>query len=690
MLQLGLLGPFALSSDGRGVKLPRKAEALLGYLAVHRGQAIARDRLAYLLWPDSAEARHGLRNTLFAIRRVLGPSCDRWLRADAQAVSLAGAELEIDLTRFEAAAGSASAAELADAAGLYRGEFLQDMRTGADPFEEWLAEMREQVLATASEIFRALAAAASQNGDFTAAIAAARRLVELDRLSEANHRTLIETYFRAGQRSLALRQYNACAEIVQREFGVGPEPETLALQRRLQSPPENRPAPGSAAAIAPPPERGRGDAQRWSPAAPLPKPLPGPLEEALTRSWFKAERLSVGVVPLRDLTDGALPPTVLEGLTEDLIFDLAGLGRGFTVTRVRSDALERGIDLVAGDVRYVVTGNVQRGCDRLRISVSLIDALSAEYLWTQRYECDAGELGSAQVALTGRISRELHLQVIHETSRSLLARDLEQDSDELVEDGMFLLTRSSRLGPAPVREAQVHFLRALARDRRSIGALAGLGHCCFRLASHPYWLPTSGMLPGAIDLGREAVRAALAIDRNNAYAHCIDGMLSSVAGDLEHARDALGRSIALDPDLALPRPFAGYNAAFFGRAEETAPAAESVLRAHPNDPASGAWLFLAGAGELLLGRHEQAVSLLESSLASDATAGTPRLFLAAAKSLGGELAAGQRVLVDFRERYPAYRLRDFTQQFVTRSRHPTYRRQVEVVLQQLRELGLPQ
>jgi DNA-binding SARP family transcriptional activator/TolB-like protein len=694
VLQIDVLGPLLLRVDGREIKLPRKAQALLAYLALQRGNAVARERLAFLLWPDNSDeqARHGLRNCLFDIRRIVGASINRWLQADSHQLLLGGNDLDIDLINFETASRSRSITALSDAATLYRGEFLADLRVLAEPFADWLTHMREQVVATAAEVFRCLAEAAAVASDFPIAIATARRLVELDRLSEASHRTLIQIYAQAGQRSMALRQYKTCVDLLRRELGVEPEPETKALAKRLegvleQGVPNSDDRPGATAAA----QQERSGPRIAGSAARDERPLSGPLEEALARSWFKAERLSVGVAPIRNLTNGVLRQQAVEGLTEDLISDLTGLGRGFTISRLRYNPIHRGEGVKASwsDVRYIIAGNVQCGVQTLRLSIMLIEALSGEYLWTGRYECERSQLVVMQTTITGQISRELHLHVIQEASRSLLARDAEQSAEELVSDGIFLLTRSTRPGPMPVREGQIHFLRALARDRRNPDALAGLGHCCFRLASHPYWLPTNAMLPAVIDLGRESVRAALTLNPQHAYGHCIDGMLSSVAGGLEHAQEALERAISIDPALMLAQPFAGYNAAFLGRANETAPAAQRAIKAHPNQPARGAWLFLAGTGETLLGRYEPARSLLEASLSVDGTAGTPRLWLAAARSLGGDEAGAMRVIGEFQERYPAYRLREFTQQFVNRSPHPTYRRQVDVVFQQLRGLGIP-
>ena len=57
-----------------------RAGSLLAYLLLHRDAAQPRQRLAFLLWPDSSEpqARTNLRHLLHVLRRAL-PDADRFL-----------------------------------------------------------------------------------------------------------------------------------------------------------------------------------------------------------------------------------------------------------------------------------------------------------------------------------------------------------------------------------------------------------------------------------------------------------------------------------------------------------------------------------------------------------------------------------------------------------------------------------
>src|SRR5713226_6831392 len=236
-LSISILGSLIIESDDcRLGKVPKKARALLAYLAAQGGQMVSRERLADLLWPyqGSEQARHSLRNCLLELRKALGPSASQYLVADFANCRLQ--HVTADLDYFERLSRSQRRSELQAAAGLYRGEFLADFDIDSEPFQEWLAAERERTLAVICDVLHRLTAAQDTAGEHAAAIQSGRRLVALDPLSELGQRTLIRAYARAGRRGEALRQYKSCSETLKRELGVSPDVETQALAVEIAGP----------------------------------------------------------------------------------------------------------------------------------------------------------------------------------------------------------------------------------------------------------------------------------------------------------------------------------------------------------------------------------------------------------------------------------------------------------------------
>src|SRR6516225_4915803 len=212
-LSISILGPLVIgSSDRRLGKIPRKARALLAYLAAQQGRTASRERLGDLLWPyqGSEQARHSLRNCLLELRKALEPSTALHLATDFANCQIH--DVAVDLDHFERLSRSQHRSELQAAAGLYRGEFLADFDIDSEPFQEWLASERDRTLTVVCDVLHRLTAAHDAAGEHDAAIQSGRRLVTLDPLSEFGQRALMRAYARAGRRGEALRQYKSCAD----------------------------------------------------------------------------------------------------------------------------------------------------------------------------------------------------------------------------------------------------------------------------------------------------------------------------------------------------------------------------------------------------------------------------------------------------------------------------------------------
>src|SRR5262245_12736285 len=234
-LYLRLLGGFQrVGAPGlRGAIPTGKVQALLAYLALPPGRAHARDQLAALLWGDLGEAgaRSNLRQALFALRRALPTSPILITEGDNVALDPAGVEVDVVLFERRVAEGTASA--LQDAAELYRGDLLAGLAVSEPSNLEWLLTERERLRELAMDALAKLLVHQRSARATEAAVKTGLRLVALDPLQESAHRTLMRLYAELGRRPAALRQYQTCVGVLQRELGVEPEAETKQLYREL-------------------------------------------------------------------------------------------------------------------------------------------------------------------------------------------------------------------------------------------------------------------------------------------------------------------------------------------------------------------------------------------------------------------------------------------------------------------------
>jgi DNA-binding SARP family transcriptional activator len=225
-LRIRLFGEVELSLAGD--RLPElgsmRAESLLAYLIVHRQGPVARQRLAYLLWPESAEAqaRTNLRQLLHRLRQTL-PDADGLLEVTPRALRWRGAAW-VDVVAFEEALAGGDKEAAVEA---YGGDLLEGS------YDEWVLTAREQFRLRYLDALGALARQAADGGDNIAAIEHAQRLLAQDPLREDVHRLLIRSYGAQGDRVRALRAYHACVDLLSSELGVEPAAETRKAYEAL-------------------------------------------------------------------------------------------------------------------------------------------------------------------------------------------------------------------------------------------------------------------------------------------------------------------------------------------------------------------------------------------------------------------------------------------------------------------------
>jgi DNA-binding SARP family transcriptional activator/TolB-like protein len=688
-LSIGILGPLIIEIDGEPLgKTPRKARALLAYLAAQNGRAVSRERLADLLWPyqGTEQARHSLRNCLLELRKALGPAADAHLGTDFSTCRVH--DVDVDLERFERLARSPQPQDLSAAAEAYRGEFLADFIVDSEPFQEWLAAERDRTLDLVCGVLQRLSTGQNAAGEQDAAIQAARRLVALDPLSEIGHRALIRAYMRAGRRPEALRQYRNCAEILKRELDVAPDAETQALAKEVArtsavAEVADRSIPHAA-------EERAGGAQGHGDFGRAGQSARSMISATTKRQWpCLLSTIVIGVAPVRNLTGESGHQYLVEALTDDLVTDLVEHGRGLSLKTISDEQrtvgnaarpTDRGFD-------YLVTGSAQRsGSGALRVNMRVMHAATSEYRWAGRHEFTLDDLGSTQTQITRRISRQLHTIALQEASRRAAASaDTELGVNECLSRGAAALGGDVRA--EVIAEAQQWYLAALARDPRNVDALSGLAFTCQHLVGNPWWGDPQAVAASS-DLGREAAAIALDFAPGHALAKCIQGMLRSASGQLEAAAGDFEQALAMDRELAVAHGFAGYNAAFLGDAEETLPAIERAMRLDRTDRRHSIWYFFGGFAELLLGHVDEARALLDKSLQRNPRYGSAQLFQMAALSLLGRRNEAARTAALFRQQYPEYPANAFEKLWLSRSPSRVYRAQIYPIFDQIRGLGI--
>jgi len=305
-----------------------KLLGLLSFLAFSPSGFHRRDTLLGIFWAetDQTRARRALRQSLYYLRQSLGAGVVVTRGEDE--VGIDERRLWSDVRAFEAGIREGRRAEAIE---LYRGDLLSGFFvSGAPEYERWLEARREDLRRQASGAAWELARAGEAEGNAAGAGHWARRATALEPFDERLATDAMALLDRIGDRSGALRLYEAFGRRLEEEFGIEPAPETQALVAAIRGRVE---APVGPAAPEP---AGSGAQTGEPPVAAPPDPESGPEEAVesrpapIRRSWAPGRSgtllglfigLAIGIVLFRTLRTSDEPSALVSEPVVVAVFD---------------------------------------------------------------------------------------------------------------------------------------------------------------------------------------------------------------------------------------------------------------------------------------------------------------------------------------------------------------------------------
>ncbi|MCC6602438.1 MAG: AAA family ATPase [Anaerolineae bacterium] len=235
-MHIYLLGSCQILWQGQPFTLPRRQLRALLYRLAAQLEPVSRSHLAFLFWPDEpdATARRYLTRLLSSLRAALPQS--QMLLVSEETAALNPALITADSATLAQVGLTDETAVLTHAITHYRGPFMDGFALpGAPEYEAWQLQTAHELAAHCQTLLATLVARHTAAADYPSAIATARQYLEADNLDETMHRRLIALYTAVGDRAAALRQYEQCTLILERELGVRPLPQTRAALQPQQA-----------------------------------------------------------------------------------------------------------------------------------------------------------------------------------------------------------------------------------------------------------------------------------------------------------------------------------------------------------------------------------------------------------------------------------------------------------------------
>jgi len=203
----------------------------------------------------------------------------------------------------------------------------------------------------------------------------------------------------------------------------------------------------------------------------------------------QSERRSIAVLPFDNMSNDIDQECFSDGMTEDLITDLAKVSDLYVIARNSTFAYKgkaTDIRTIAKELeaRYVIEGSVRKVNGRVRINAQLIDAETGNHLWADRYDREYKDVFVLQDEVLGKIVKALRVTLTPKEQRRVAYHDTE--NPEAYDWFLKGLQQESFFSKEGNRESRRLFERAIELDPTYASAYAHLAQG-YSLAHENKW-----------------------------------------------------------------------------------------------------------------------------------------------------------------------------------------------------------
>jgi TolB-like protein/DNA-binding winged helix-turn-helix (wHTH) protein/Flp pilus assembly protein TadD len=317
---------------------------------------------------------------------------------------------------------------------------------------------------------------------------------------------------------------------------------------------------------------------------------------------------SLAVLPLENLSGDASQNYFSDGMTDELITDLAQISALRVISRTSVmvyKGARKPLPQIARELHVdaVVEGTVLRAGDQVRITAQLIDASTDKHLWSQSYQ---GELRDT-LALQDRVAREIAQQIqINLTPREQAAlksvKVVNPEAYESYLKGRYFWNKRTADG---LKVGLAYFNQAVEEDPNYAQAYSGLADTYALLGDWQYAVMTPTQ---ANPKAKAAALKAVELDKTLGEAHnSLAFVLDGFDWDLDSGGKEFRRAIELNPGYATAHHWYAWHLGLLGRYDE---AIAEMRKAESLDPLS--LIINADLAELLVIAHSYDESMRQS------------------------------------------------------------------------------
>jgi TolB-like protein/DNA-binding winged helix-turn-helix (wHTH) protein len=321
---------------------------------------------------------------------------------------------------------------------------------------------------------------------------------------------------------------------------------------------------------------------------------------------------SVAVLPLQNLSNDPNQEYFVDGMTDELITDLAQI-RELKVVSKTSIMQYKGTRIPLPQIGHelgvdaVVEGSVLRSGDRVRITAQLIRTATDRHIWAEAYDGDLKDVLSLQARVAESITNQVKLNLsAEESGRLRAARVVNPQALDLYLRGRYAWNQRNVEG---FKKAVEYFNQAIEKDQNFALAYSGLADSYTLLALY-------GEGSGNVAEAKAAAEKALQLDDSLAEAHTSLAAVKILHDwDWRGAEQEFRRAIELNPNFAQAHHW--YGNLLLGPEGRHDEAIAELQRAQELDPLSPIIQADIGFAYFLAGRYDLALQAYQKVLAAN-------------------------------------------------------------------------
>ena len=344
------------------------------------------------------------------------------------------------------------------------------------------------------------------------------------------------------------------------------------------------------------------------------------LRDRLLGKTHAAQISSLAVIPLENLSGDKAQEFFADGMTDELITDLAQNSNLRVISRtsvMRYKGTRKPLPEIAKElgVDAIVEGTMERSGNRVRVRAQLIRASDDRHLWAESFERDLPDVLALESEVASSIARQVQMRLLWEHPPA--NRKINPAAYEAYLKGRYSWNRRSE---AALQEGIQFFKQAIALEPSYAEAYSGLADS-FTTLGYLSYLPPREAFP----LARAAAEKALSLDASLAEPHASLAYVNFYFDwNWPTAEAEFKKAIVLNPNYATAHDYYCYFLMAMQRPEE---AKEQIERALQLDPLSVPINTDIGFQMFYAGSYDAAIVQLKKTLQMNPTYPLAHLWL---------------------------------------------------------------